>query len=82
MKCKMSGGHRTNAGNTAKINRLRYSYIENIYCKKWIYTAVVKRYLLIFVLERQRSRICLMNKNISFTVKIKIPVHVYIQRDM
>jgi len=36
----------------------------------------------IFVLARQMLRICLMNKHISFTVKIKIPVHVYIWYDM
>jgi hypothetical protein len=34
----------------------------------------------IFVLARHRSRICLMNQHISFTVKIKNPVHVYIYR--
>ena len=33
MKCIMSGGHRANTDNTAKLNRLRCSYIENSYCK-------------------------------------------------
>ena len=37
MKCRMSGGHSANAGNTAKIHRLCCSSIENSYWKKMWY---------------------------------------------
>ena len=80
MECRMSGVHRANAGNAAKINRLRCSYIENSYCKKT--NRVCHCCKTMFVLARQRSRICLMNKHISFIVKIKTPVHVYIWYNM
>ena len=72
---EMQNVHRTNAGNAAKLNRLRVLTLKIVTIKmKQVYHCCKT----IFLLARQRSRICLMNKHISFTVKIKTPVHEYI----
>ena len=84
MKCRMSGGHSANTGNTAKIHRLCCSSIENSYWKKMnkVYHYCkfgLERYLLC---PDKGHEYVLMNKNINSTVKITTPVHECIWCDM